>query len=214
MKKYCEVVYHFSHGGESAYSDAKADDNADVVYDDDKHADLDEDGCPIIDNNGGSDDLGMPTGMGIRPSTLLGKADGAPQNAVTECTTTPEERLRSAAMLNNAAKLKEIIGGDCNIDDADDVGQTALHFAADRGSTACLNLLIEAGANVNAVDCDGIGVLQTALSAGSDVEVLRSLLDAGADPDATDDDGDSARMWVSEEGSKDIVDLFESYPSR
>lgn len=100
------------------------------------------------------------------------------------------------------------------MNDGDESGQTALHFAADRGSIDCLKLLVEAGANVNATDCDGIGVLQTALSAGLNVESVGILLEAGADPDACDADGDSPRMWVAEEGGKDVVELFALFPTR
>ena len=212
MKKYCEVVYHFSSGGESAYSnDGKADENADVVYDDDKQGDVDEDGCPINDNE--DEGVGMPTGMGLRPSTLAESIDAkSSQNEADS--TTPEVRLRNAAIENDVEAFEEVIASVRDIDDADESGQTALHFAADRGSIDCLRLLIETGANVNAVDCDGIGVLQTALSAGLDVASIRLLLEAGADPDATDEDGDSPRLWVSEEGDKDILELFDSFPAR
>lgn len=221
IKKYCEVVYHFSTGGGSSYSDGKGDDNADVAYDDDKQGDLDEDGCPINENgddliNENGDGLGgMMTGMGIRPSTMSGTLDTKSQNE-TESTTKsmPAVRLRDAAISNDVAALEEVIGGVNDIDDADESGQTALHFAADRGSIDCLKLLVQTGANVNAVDCDGIGVLQTALSAGLNVESVRILLEAGADPDACDDDGDSPRMWVSEERDNDMADLFALFPTR
>ena len=65
---------------------------------------------------------------------------------------------------------------------------------------------------MNAVDCDSISVLQTALIAGLDVESLRILLEAGADPDHCDDDGESPRMWVAEEGDDDVVELFALFP--
>ncbi|KAL7540497.1 hypothetical protein ACHAXR_010167 [Thalassiosira sp. AJA248-18] len=207
MQKYCEVVYHFSTGGSSSFSEGKGDDDADIVYDDDKQVEVDEDGCPV---NGG-DAEGMISGMGIRPSTLSGDPDAKSQN---ETKSTPEVRLRNAAIANDVAVLEEIIGDVCDIDDADEEGQTALHFAADRGSKDCLKLLVETGANVNAFDCDGIGVLQTALSAGLDIDSVRILLEAGADPEARDCDGDSPRMWVSEEGGDDLVELFAAFPAR
>jgi len=207
MKKYCEVVYHFSSGGDSTYSDGKGDDNANASDDDNKQGDLDEDGCPINENE---DDFGgMMSGMGMRPSTLLGNQDAKSQSeSQNGSDSTPEILLRDAATSNDVKVLEEVIGGVCNLDDSDESGQTALHFAADRGSIDCLKLLIATGANVNAVDCDGIGVLQTALSAGASVESVKILLEAGADPDACDIDGLSPRMWVSEEGDENLLDLF------
>ena len=74
--------------------------------------------------------------------------------------------------------------------------------------------MVEKGANINAKDSDGIGILQTALSAELDVELVRLLLEAGANPDAQDIDGDSPRMWVEESGDKALMDLFEAIPER
>ncbi|KAL9182175.1 hypothetical protein ACHAXT_012827 [Thalassiosira profunda] len=205
MKKYCEVVYHFSSGGQSSFGDGEGVDNDDLVYDDDGDKQLDEDGCPV---NAG-DDEGVMSGMGIRQSTLSGNA----AEAQKEGGSTPEARLRNAAMSNDVAALRESLEGVSDMDDADESGQTALHFAADRGSEDCLKALIEAGANLNATDVDGIGVLQTALSAGLDVALVQLLLEAGADPDASDVDGDTPRMWVAEEGDEDMQHLFASFPA-
>ena len=214
MKKYCEVVYHFSNFGQSAYTDDKnvsGNDNDDVVYDDDndKHAELDEDGCPVNAN----DDGGIMTGMGIRQSTMADNTDLSSRKPVSS-NTSPEIRLRYAAVSNDVDTLKEVINGDCDIDGADEQGQTALHFASDRGSIDCIKLLVEKGANINAKDSDGIGILQTALSAELDVDFVRLLLEAGANPDAQDIDGDSPRMWVEESGDKALMELFDSIPER
>jgi acyl-CoA-binding protein len=215
MEKYCEVVFHFSNGGTSSFV---VDDNGesehgvddDVVYDDDDNEDpnegedLDEDGC-VLNNKGGEDD--SVTCMGLRPSTLSGNIHEELASSIT-----PEVRLRNAAMSNDIVALNTIVNAElCDINNADEDGQTALHFAVDRKSHDCITALIKAGANVNAVDRDGIGVLQTSLCAGLDIEYTKLLLDAGANPDACDDDGDSPRTWVLEEGSLAIVELFERY---
>ena len=216
IKKYCEVVYHFSSGGQSSFAGGNKSntESGDVVYDDDKHFELDEDGCPIIDQD--EDELGdiMAGGFGMKPSTLMGAPSHARVSQSKDESGTPEMHLRSAAMANDADALEKVIGGVSDIDAADESGQTALHFAADRGSNYCLKVLVDAGANVNASDCDGIGVLQTALSAGLEIDSVRILLEAGADPEACDCDGDSPRMWVEEEGDEALVELFSAFPAR
>ena len=220
IRKYCEVVYHFANGGKSAYSDEKEGDNADIVYDESSESVIDEDGCPINED----DDMGgiMTGGMGLKPSTMAAVNAHANQQKEETDIITPEMYLRYSAMDNNVAGLEEALKNDeCNINGADEQGQTALHFAADKGSVDCIKLLIEAGANINAIDCDGIGILQTALCADLDFKVVRILLEAGADPDACDTDGDSPRMWVEEqffhmeeEGVENMNELFASFPQR
>ena len=43
--------------------------------------------------------------------------------------------------------VRELIGGDAAIDARDANGETPLHYAARRGATECVRLLLEAGAN-------------------------------------------------------------------
>jgi len=208
--QYCEVVHHFSSAGESAFTDGKGSTDNDIIYDEDDPDDVDEDGCPLNDDTDSTGDT--LTGMGMRPSTLAETMSAHLQN---EAVASPDVLLRDAAMSSDVSSLKEVMRNVSDINAADESGLTALHFAADRGSMGCLKLLVESGANVNAVCSHGIGVLQTALSSNANcVEAARMLLKAGADPDACDHDGYSPRLLVLEEGDNDMVDLFALFPKR
>ena len=63
--------------------------------------------------------------------------------------------------------------------------RTPLHNAAARGHADCVSSLIASGADVNAVDVDGVSVLHVA----SERRAMDALLRAGSDPNAR-------RRWV------------------
>jgi len=230
MEKYCEVVYHFLNGGSSSFTDGEQNDDDDdnddddiVYHDDDEHEEeeLDEDGCPIHQEDNTDDNNYLDSGMmGIRQSTLSSSTNNVlPNNnnneLLLQSESSPDIRLRNAALSNNITELEQAIRDGANLDDTDESGQTALHFSADKGCIDCIRVLLTAGANVNAADQLGIGVLQTAVVAGIlDVEGIRVLLEGGADPDAEDDDGDSPRSTVLDEGRSELVELFDLYPSK
>lgn len=64
-------------------------------------------------------------------------------------------------------------------------GQTALHYAASRGQTGLLKLLVSMGANVNAIDLPGNTPLHRAVENG-DLAAAGILLDQGGDVNAKD----------------------------
>ncbi|CAJ1961090.1 unnamed protein product [Sphenostylis stenocarpa] len=70
--------------------------------------------------------------------------------------------------------------------DTDD-GITPLLSAVAAGSLACLEILIQAGANVN-ISAGGATPLHIAADNGS-LELINCLLKAGADPNFSDEDG-------------------------
>lgn len=86
-------------------------------------------------------------------------------------------------------------------------GQTALHLNANEESNmgpdhvAIATLLIQAGADVNAVDNDGVTVLMSAAVAGIK-ELVDLLLERGVDPKAIDSKG----MAAAEGGNTGVVE--------
>ena len=95
--------------------------------------------------------------------------------------------------MNYQSIVKKLLkaGGDVDIrnkGDRPDSGETPLHCAALWGRYEIAQLLIDAGANVNAQDDQGSTPLHEAARTGR-VKLSQLLLDSGAKADARDDDG-------------------------
>ena len=188
--KYCEVIDHFSTGGKSIF--APDDDNADIIYPDD---DEEEDSSNKV-----------MSGLGMTQSTMMG-----PTPVVATDIQRKDMSIHECANEGNVSQLETLIQEQKikNVNIPDESGQTALHFAADRGHINCVSTLIQFGANVNASDIDGISVLQSAVIGGQ-VDIARLLLQSGANPDQTDNDGDTPRNSI-ETDDDEMIQLFKQY---
>lgn len=94
-----------------------------------------------------------------------------------------EYEFMAAAAQGNIGRLAELAGKvDVNARFGGD-GDTALHRAAARGQVEAVRLLLERGANVNAVDDEGTTPLLGATYRGH-TEVVKVLLERGAAVDA------------------------------
>lgn len=79
-----------------------------------------------------------------------------------------------------------------------------LMHAAERGKPATVKILIDAGADLNAVDDDGWSALMRA----NDVESVRLLLNGGADMSLKNKEGKTALALNAEQ--EDIAKLLRS----
>lgn len=155
-----------------------------------------------------TEELEMFNAMGVRPSTLSGKEEDEKEYSTA---LTP---LQKAARNGNLEDLMEALENEDSSDDTattvnavDESGQTALHFAADRGYCDICEQLLKAGANPNAADLEGISVLLAAVIAGhADVACL--LLKSGANPNQADMDGDTPLSCARDDGSEEMKQLF------
>jgi ankyrin repeat protein len=91
---------------------------------------------------------------------------------------------------------------DVNRPDAD--GSTALHWAVHRDAVEVVKLLVDAGANVKAVNRYGVAPLTLACTNGN-AAIVEQLLRAGADPHTTAADGETALMTAARTGKVDVV---------
>ena len=87
-------------------------------------------------------------------------------------------------------------------------GTYALHYASIKGFPSVAKMLIEAGAQVNALSTYGQTALKWAVQNGR-TEVVRELLAAGADPLLEDSWGVTALMKAEEGGHHAIVEQLK-----
>ena len=184
-------------------------DNADIVYSDDESEISTDEETDMNENKSkvNSKDEAM-SGLGLQPSTLILSSADAETSASNS-----KYPIHQAASEGNIQLIKSFIESSSSssldlINEQDEEGQTPLHLAADRGYLDVVSFLIENGANVNAIDNDGFTALFVALMAVVDKEIIKCLLDHDADPNIEDEDGESARSWVQDEGSTEMKALF------
>ena len=97
----------------------------------------------------------------------------------------PEDSpLLDATKHGDVVAVRSLLEGGADPDVARGDGLTALHLAAQQGSLEIAQLLIEAGANVEAKTRIGAHTSLHLASGGAHASVVRALIDAGADPTA------------------------------
>jgi ankyrin repeat protein len=137
--------------------------------------------------------------------------DGFPVNAGNEVGYTA---LMGAARGESLDMIRFLLSRGAQAARADKRGFTALHWAVAQrahdssSQVACLRALLEAGADPNAQNEDGIAPLMNAAGFGC-VDSVRELLRRGADPLIRDNKGKTARDDAFERGHKDVVDLLK-----
>lgn len=122
------------------------------------------------------------------------------------------------AVISGSNKMVEILvnkGADLSatgtfiaIPQIDYRGIAALHLAAAESELTKVELLLAAGANVNAVN----KMLQTPLHVTSDRQALKTLLAAGADTNQQDQNGQTPLHFAVMHGHPEIVDILLEQP--
>ncbi|CAM9646881.1 unnamed protein product, partial [Scytosiphon promiscuus] len=96
--------------------------------------------------------------------------------------------LIAAAIKGRADMIKAILERSPSLVNsvAESTGNTALLYAVKHHQPGAVDALIEAGAGLNARDCDGVTALHAAARSPDYLPILRMILTRGADVDAID----------------------------
>ena len=126
----------------------------------------------------------------------------------------PNEDLLDAARAGDSAGVEAAItaGADINTITTDGWEFTALMWAATNGHTDIVKLLLDRGADIDAVYRDGNNALTLAATNGH-ANTVKLLLDRGADIDHVSKYGktvliETARFWPRSDGNTDTVKLL------
>ena len=148
----------------------------------------------------------------MKPTPLLLAAILAASTALSQTNTvetiTPQEVIE-AALYGKKEIIRQAIKDGFDADTKDPENRTPLMFASYSAQTEIVNMLLEAGAEVNAQDTTGTSALMWAASAPNGRETVDALLKAGAEINMVDkNEHFSALMWAASEGQLENVKLL------
>jgi len=119
--------------------------------------------------------------------------------------------LNIAARKGNREILEHLIQAGAHLNhQSDDRGTTALVDSVMRKQHGIMDVLINAGADLDIKSKDGQTALIVAVGAG-DERMVEALLKAGADPDISDNMGVSARKYAALFHKSSVTTLFDTY---
>lgn len=95
-----------------------------------------------------------------------------------------EAQLVEAARSGDVAAVRTLLGQGADVNEAEGDGITAMHAAAEQGSTAIVELLVAQGAKVSPTTRIGSYTPLHLAALGAHAEVAEALLDAGGDANA------------------------------
>ena len=109
-----------------------------------------------------------------------------------------------AARKGNIGRIEELLANGAGVNQRDNFGFTALHFAAGYGHEAVVTRLIELGAGVNQANKFGFTALHCAAMNGHE-NTIRVLIEADADINQQDNRGETALHSAARNGHENAI---------
>ncbi len=134
-------------------------------------------------------------------------SEGANVNAID-----PEGRtaLMYASFNGHTEIVQKLIDNGAIVSIRDAGARTALLYASTGPFPETVKLLLENQADPNIIDADEHFTPIMHAAAEGQLEVVKILLEYGADPSKKDVDGETARMFASQNGHTEVVKLLDS----
>ena len=121
----------------------------------------------------------------------------------------PESPVADAAMMGDVDVVRQLLREGADVNAAQGDGMSALHWAAERGSAELTEMLLYAGATVDAVTRIGRYTPLHIASRNGQAQVVSAVLSAGADVGArTDPGGTTALHLAATAGDASVIGLL------
>lgn len=126
--------------------------------------------------------------------------------------------LVSVSQTTDPQMIRHLIACGVHVNAKDRYGNTPLFYAARAKNVEAMKALLDAGAEVDTKNADGITPLRELLAKKPyNLEAVDLLLSQGADMHQTNEGGLSVKNYVkkiAQEEDRKLLDLFESYDRR
>jgi ankyrin repeat protein len=113
-----------------------------------------------------------------------------------------------AAQANNWALVQSLVQNGANVNERDEEGNTAFHFAIYAGNIDLAKFLLNNGADTNAQNNEGLTGLNFATLLMVSPQIVEFLLNNGADTNIKGKNGNTALYYAVFRGNADVVKLL------
>lgn len=104
--------------------------------------------------------------------------------------------------------VQHLIASGCDVNALDERHGTALHFASSAGLVEMVEILVEAGANVDIPDGDRAQYALHRAATGGHCDIVRMLLAAGSVVDAVDIRWNTSLHCAAQHGHYQVIELL------